>query len=175
MRIITVSGTCSGSGKTTFIERLLKRLKGWSCLKVTVAHKGAACPTGRNCGACDKLNSDFCIVSDDKIIDEKGKDTYRFKKAGAKQVFWLKAQTKKGLKQGLKRAIALVDKSPGLIIEGTSIFKYLDPDLAVLMVRRDLPWKKSARDAFRDLFVIRNSLLSSAVVLFPKRPAVADK
>ncbi len=148
MFIITVSGTHSGVGKTSFIEGLLKQLKGWSCLKVTVMHKGANCPIRRNCGACDKLDSKFCIVTDEKILSEKGKDTHRYKKAGAKQVFWLKAQTKDGLKQGLKKAMTMFTKSNGLIVEGTSVLKYLDPDLAVLIVRKGLPWKDSAKEIF---------------------------
>jgi len=150
MKIITVSGTHSGAGKTLLIEKLLKHLKGWSCLKVTVMHQGASCPIGRNCGACDKLDSQFSIVSDRKILAQKGKDTYRFKKAGARQVLWLKSQTKEGLKQGLKKAIAMFGKSSGLIIEGTSVLKYLDPDLSVLLVRNDLPWKESAKEIFAD-------------------------
>lgn len=150
MKIITVSGTHSGVGKTMFIEKLLKQLKGWSCLKVTLMHQGSNCPIGRNCGACDKLSSEFSIVTDEKILAQKGKDTYRFKKAGASQVFWLKSRTKKGLKQGLKKALAMFDKRSGLIVEGTSVLKYLDPDLAVVIIRKDLPWKNSAKEIFGD-------------------------
>src|SRR3989338_1780581 len=124
MKIITVSGTHSGAGKTTFIERLLKELKGWSALKVTLAHQGSYCPIHRECGACDNLNSNFCIVSDEKILKQKGKDTSRFKKAGARQVLWLKAHPQ-GLRQGLKEAISKFSKTRGLIIEGTSVLKYL--------------------------------------------------
>jgi molybdopterin-guanine dinucleotide biosynthesis protein len=150
MQIITVSGTHSGIGKTLLIEKLLKQLKGWSCLKVTVMHKGTSCPIGRNCGACDNMDSKFCIVTDKKILSQEDKDTYRYKKAGAKKVLWLKAQTKDGLKEGLKKAIAMFDKSKGLIIEGTSILKYLDPDVSVLLVRNDLPWKESAKEIIAD-------------------------
>lgn len=170
MRIVTVSGTCSCSGKTTFIEEMLKRLKGWSCLKVTLAHKGAACPIQRNCGACDKLKTDFCIVTDEKIITQEGKDTHRFKKAGAKQVFWLKAHSDKGLKQGLKKVMSMLDKSAGLIIEGTTIFKHLESDLAVLMVRKDLPWKESAKKVFGGFFRKSDMRFKhNAVVLFSKK------
>lgn len=146
MKIITVSGTHSGIGKTTFIENLLKRqLKGYSCLKVTVAHKGAVCPLQRNCGACDKLDAEFCIVTDEKVLSQKGKDTYRFKKAGSKQVLWLKAQTKEGLRTGLKKSLSLFDKKAGLIIEGTSVLEYLNPDLAIFIIGSDLFWKDSAK------------------------------
>ena len=108
---ITVSGAHSDVGKTTVVERLLKELKGWSCLKVTLLHNGP-CPTGRNCGACDKMSSRFSIVSDKKITEERGKDTWRFKKAGAKKVLWLRAEPA-GLKQGLKKAISMFSAAGG--------------------------------------------------------------
>jgi len=44
----------------------------------------------------------------------------------------------------------MFDKKSGLIIEGTSILKYLDPDVSVLLVRNDLPWKKSAKEIIAD-------------------------
>lgn len=160
MRIITVSGAYSGIGKTTFVEELLKQLKGWSCLKVTFTHKGLSCPIHKNCGACDKLNSEFCIVTDKKILARKGKDTYRFKKAGAKRVLWLKAQTQEGLRQGLKKAMAMFDKSKGLIVEGTSVLKYLHPDLAVFITGEDSPWKESAKE------VLEGGFLSKKKVVF---------
>lgn len=153
MKIIVVSGTHSGVGKTAFIEGLLRRLKGWPCLKVTLTHKGLSCPIHKNCGACDRFDSKFHIVTDKKILTQKGKDTYRFKKAGAKQVLWLKAQTQEGLRQGLKKAIALLSRSKGLIVEGTSVLKYLRPDLAVFIIGKNLPWKESAKEIFEGGFL----------------------
>ncbi|MFH1245926.1 MAG: hypothetical protein V1662_05500 [Candidatus Omnitrophota bacterium] len=153
MKIITVSGAYSGIGKTTFVEELLKRLKGWSCLKVTLRHKGLNCPLHKNCGACDELGSEFHIVIDKKILGQRGKDTYRFKKAGAKQVLWLKARTKEGLKQGLKESLLMLGESKGLIVEGTSVLKYLHPDLAVFITGQDLPWKESAKEIFERGFL----------------------
>lgn len=132
MKIITISASHSGLGKTALVEKLLKKLKGWSALKVTVLHKGM-CPTGRNCGVCNNLSSQFLISGENDIIDEKGKDTQRFKKAGAKQVLWLR--TKPGsLKKGLEEAISKFSaKTMGIIVEGTSIIKYLKPDLAIFL------------------------------------------
>ncbi|MFH1691647.1 MAG: hypothetical protein ABIC68_03635 [Candidatus Omnitrophota bacterium] len=153
MRIITVSGTHSGVGKTTFVEELLGQLKGWSCLKVTFMHKGLSCPIHKNCGACDKLDSAFYIVADEKTLLQQDKDTYRFKRAGAKQVFWLKAQTEEGLKQGWQKAVDMFDGSKGLIVEGTSVLKYLHPDLAVFIIGKDKPWKESAKEIFEGGFL----------------------
>lgn len=150
MRIITVSGAHSSVGKTRVAEMLLRRLKGWSALKVTVLHKGL-CPTGRGaCGVCDRLSSKFSIVSDKKTIEEKGKDTYRFKKAGAKEVFWLRAKPE-GLRQGLKEAVSRFKGSPGLIIEGTSILKYLNPDMAIFVKREHSILKDSAQRVLKKI------------------------
>jgi len=157
MRIITVSGAHSGVGKTAVVEMLLKKLKGWSCLKVTVLHNGL-CPTHRNCGACDKMSSRFSIVSDKKITEEQGKDTWRFKKAGAKKVLWLRAKPT-GLKQGLKKAISMFSAecgkgAQGLIIEGTSVLKYLYPDLAIFVKRDNSLLKDSAKAILKKIDLI---------------------
>lgn len=136
MKIITVSGAQSGVGKTKVAEMLLKKLKGWSAIKVTVAHRGSVCPRHRDCGACERISSDFAIVSDRKIIEQKGKDTQRFKEAGAKDVLWLKAHPQ-GLRQGLKKTLSMLKEARGVIIEGNSILKYLKPDLAIFVKRRD--------------------------------------
>jgi molybdopterin-guanine dinucleotide biosynthesis protein len=157
MRIITVSGAYSGAGKTLVVERLLKIFKDWSALKVTLSHNGL-CPTGRDCGICEKLTSQFSIISDKKIIKTQGKDTWRFKKAGAKKVLWLKAKPA-GLKPGLKKAISMFSAeckkgAQGLIIEGTSVLKYLKPDLAILVRKENSVLKPSAQEVLKKIDLI---------------------
>lgn len=151
-KIITVSGSCSGAGKTTVAEFLLKKLKGWSALKVTVRYNGL-CPTNRDCGVCEKLDSKFSIVADKNIIEEEGKDTQRLKKAGAKQVLWLRAKPN-GLRPGLKQALFKMKGTKGVIIEGTSVLKYLKPDLAIFVGKKDSPFKSSAREVFKKVDLI---------------------
>lgn len=146
MKIITVSGAHSGVGKTQVVEMLLKKLKRWSALKITVSHQGR-CPIGRECGACGKMDSDFLVIGRKDIIEEEGKDTQRFKKAGAERVLWLKAKPQ-GLKKGLKSAISRFKEEKGLIIEGNSALKYLKPDLAIFVRKKnnDGQEKTSASD-----------------------------
>ena len=131
MKIITVSGAYSGIGKTTLIERLLKQLKDWSALKVTLIKDGP-CPRKIPCGICEKQDAVFTIVSARPIINQKGKDTRRMKAAGAKKVLWLKAKPA-GLEEGLKKALARFKGSAGVVIEGTSVLKYLKPDLGIFI------------------------------------------
>lgn len=152
MKIITVSGAHSGVGKTLVAERLLKNLNGWSALKVTVSHN-EACPVNRDCGACDSIDSKFSIVADSSRLNKEGKDTARFKKAGARRVAWLRAKPE-GLKEGLREAIAKFKGQKGLIIEGTSVLKYIKPDLAILVKRKDSVLKSSAKDIFNKVDLV---------------------
>ena len=154
---IIVSGAHSGAGKTLVVERLLKIFKGWSALKVTLSHNGL-CPTGRDCGICEKLTSHFSIISDKKIIKTQGKDTWRLKKAGAQKVLWLRAKPA-GLKQGLKKAISMFfaeggKGAQGLIIEGTSVLKYLKPDLAILVRKENSVLKPSAQEVLKKIDLV---------------------
>lgn len=145
MRIITVSGAQSGVGKTKVAEALLARLKNWSALKVTVTHPRGACPVHKDCPACGQLQSDFSIISNKDIIETEGKDTQRFKSAGAKEVLWLKSKPA-ALERGIKCAISLFKKTKGLIIETNSALKYLKPDLAILVKNKDSVLKPSAKE-----------------------------
>lgn len=131
VKIITVSGSHSGVGKTFLAGRLLRKLKGWSGLKVTVVKEGP-CPRKIACGICQRQEAPFNIISAPRIINQKGKDTQRMKLAGAKKVLWLKAKPE-GLKIGLKKALERFKNVPGVVIEGTSILKYLKPDLSLFI------------------------------------------
>ncbi len=130
MKTIVVSGARSGIGKTFFAQKLLKQLPGWSALKVTVSKKN--CPHERNCGICSEIKNPFYIIKDKDIINQKGKDTSRLKSAGAKQVIWLKARPE-GLKSGLKEAMSEFSSCNGIVIEGTSVLKYIKPDLSIYL------------------------------------------
>lgn len=131
MKIITISGAHSGVGKTTVAEEILGRLRNWSALKVTVVKSGP-CPRKISCGVCKRQNAPFSIVSEARIINQKGKDTQRMKSAGAKKVLWLKARPS-GLKEGLEKSLARLGRCEGVVIEGNSVLKYLKPDLRIFI------------------------------------------
>lgn len=143
--IITVSGAHSGVGKTSLIEGLLKSLKGWGALKVTVTHRERECPVRKGCHTCDELDSGFSIISSKEIIETQGKDTARFKLAGARKVLWLKSKPE-ALKDSLKKAVTLFKKAKGLIIESNSALKYIKPDLALFVKNKNSLLKPSARE-----------------------------
>lgn len=127
MKVIVVSGEQSGVGKTHLAQELLMSLPGWSALKVTVS-KDDGCPHNKSCGICRGVRKPFYIVKDRKVINERGKDTALLKEAGAKQVIWLKAKAE-GLKAGLRKALSEFPGDDGVVIEGTSVLKFLKPDL----------------------------------------------
>lgn len=129
MKTIVVSGEKSGVGKTYLTQKLLRCLPGWSALKITVSKYGG-CPHNRDCGICRGIKRPFYIVKDKNIINQTGKDTARLKESGAKEVIWLKARPE-GLRKGLEKAFSEFSGCRGLIIEGTSVLKFLKPDLNI--------------------------------------------
>lgn len=145
MRIITVSGSKSGVGKTRVVEILLRALKGWSALKITVAHREGECPVRKGCHTCDELDSGFSIVRNKRIIEAYGKDTARFKQAGAKNVLWLRSSPQ-ALEKGIQDALSLFRRAKGLIIESNSALKYIKPDLALFVKNKNSLLKPSARE-----------------------------
>jgi len=153
--IITVSGAHSGVGKTKVVEILLGALKGWGALKVTVTHRGRECPVHKenDCHTCDELKGDFSIIDNKKIIEIKGKDTARFKQAGARKVLWLKSKPE-ALKAGLKKAISFFKKAKGLIIESNSALKYIKPDLALFVKNKNSLLKPSAREIINKIDLV---------------------
>jgi molybdopterin-guanine dinucleotide biosynthesis protein len=129
MRTIVVSGKESGVGKTYVAQRLLNIFSRWGALKVTVSKKGS-CPHGKSCGICGEIKKPFYIIKDSKIINEAGKDTARLKASGAKEVIWLKARPE-GLAEGLNKALVAFSNCDGVVIEGTSVLKFLRPDINI--------------------------------------------
>jgi molybdopterin-guanine dinucleotide biosynthesis protein len=153
MKIITVSGAQSGVGKTAVSEMLLRKLKNWSALKITLKHRDGVCPAHKDCKACDELHSDFSIIGRKDIIEEKGKDTQRLKSAGAKKVLWLRAKPK-ALGSGIEKAISLFKRTNGLVIESNSALKYLKPDLALFVKRKDSILKPSAKEILNKVDIV---------------------
>ncbi len=153
MKTIVIAGAKSGIGKTSLAEKLLCRLPDWSALKVTVK-RGTACPRQQSkCNACRELKKDFEIVEDEEIINQKGTDTARLKEAGAKKVIWLKS-TLKGLETGLEGALRGLNGSKGVVIEGTSVVKYIKPDLLIFIKDDSENLRSGAREAFEKADVI---------------------
>ena len=72
-KIIAVSGSHSGIGKTLLAEYLLSLLQDFAAIKISI--------------------EDFftAVSCDDATIMVPGKDTFRLKTSGAKQVIWVRS------------------------------------------------------------------------------------
>lgn len=133
VKIIVVSGQGSGVGKTYIAQKLLRCLKRWGALKITVSKQ--RCPHNKNCGICAGIKDSFSLIKDRKTINQPGKDTARLKAAGARKVLWLKAKPE-GLKKGLSSALSEFVGCEGVIIEGTSVLKVIKPYLNIHVLAR---------------------------------------
>jgi hypothetical protein len=115
MKIITVSGAFSGCGKTTFARSLLSCLKGYAAIKVTTTDF-------------------FCKVTDSpEEINVAGKDTALFREAGAARVVWVQSPHEE-LEETLSYALNMVGDVPGVVVEGNSPLKHLNPDRAFFVM-----------------------------------------
>jgi hypothetical protein len=131
VKTIVVSGAHSGIGKTRLAEEILGYLPDWSALKVTVKQE-SGCPRDNSCQVCEEIRDEFEIITDSKIIRQKGTDTARLKKAGARRVIWLRANLG-GLQRGLNEAFSLLKKAQGIVIEGNSVLKFVKPDIVIFI------------------------------------------
>jgi dethiobiotin synthetase len=152
MKTIVVSGAHSNIGKTLLAEEIIRSLPGWSALKVTVSRQ-AGCPRMNSCRICSEFKDDFNIVTDRRIINQKGTDTARLKKAGAKKVAWLRANLK-GLKVGLEEAIYYLKDARGIVIEGTSVLRCIKPSLVIYLQDNHKHLRTTARQAQKEADII---------------------
>jgi len=100
-----------------------------------------------------QVSSDFEIVDDKKIICQPGTDTARLKKAGARNVVWLKA-TEKGLRSGLKAALKKLKGADGVVIEGTSVIKHIKPGCLIFLKGDSRSMRPVARMALRKADIV---------------------
>ncbi|MDR4496685.1 MAG: hypothetical protein MRK02_01975 [Candidatus Scalindua sp.] len=163
MKIISVLGTASNVGKTTVALYIIRNLLGSTCnhggqswrladerakrlgaLKITVRHEGV-CPRHSTCDSCDAYGEPFKIVTDDDVIMEGGKDTARLSSSGALKVVWLQTDSNvEGV--GINTALACFDNYDTLIVEGNSLLRVRDVDVAVLVATPSVKkMKRSAR------------------------------
>ena len=154
MKTIVVSGSYSNIGKTLLAEEILHSFRDWSAIKVTLKRKSRCSrKIGNGCRVCKEIKSDFSIITDKKVINQPKTDTARLKKAGAKRVTWLKA-TSKGLKTGLGGALQKLNDSKGVVIEGTSVLRHINPDLTIYLRGKNLDVRASAKEAEKKADII---------------------
>lgn len=134
MRVVTVSGTCSEVGKTTFVCELLARLPGWAAVKVTRGHYRSCGRDPDTCCVSGLLGEEPRVFSDPEDTGPPAKDTGRYWAAGAADVRWV-VVARGQEREGIARALAELGGHPGVIVEGNTVVESLAPDLAVMVAQ----------------------------------------
>lgn len=157
-KIIVIAGESSNCGKTTLLCDLLRDLsrdEPWEAIKLTRGHYRSCGKDPHACCVSHLLGDHPTIRSGREETYVFGKDTGKYWDAGASDVHWA-IVTESQVEQGIRMALSRV-KSPGVLIEGTSALKFIDPDFAVLVARagRENPvkMKPSARRALQEGWV----------------------
>jgi len=134
-KIISVTGAHSGVGKTTLCAILLRTLKGFGAIKYTRTHL-------------------YTSVTDDaELITQKDKDTALMYSAGAEKVVWIRSPSD-SLSGALDIALSKMYGLKGVVIEGNSPVKFLNPDLIIFVMAEDHKIKPSAQDIKKKAHVI---------------------
>jgi molybdopterin-guanine dinucleotide biosynthesis protein len=135
LKIIVVAGTSSNSGKTTLVCEMLRHLtadESWEAIKLSRGHYRSCGKDPQACCVSGLLGNEAVIRSGRAETYTCGKDTGRFWDAGASNVHWVIASDEQ-VESGIHGALARVS-TRGVIIEGTSVLRYLEPALALLAV-----------------------------------------
>lgn len=112
--VITVSGLCSGIGKTTLCRHIVGRLPGVGAVKVTINDRTTE------------------VLDDDASIMVAGKDTWLLKTGGASPVVWVRAQQER-LHEALAEALVRCRGCERLLVEGSSILGHITPCLSFFL------------------------------------------
>lgn len=144
-RIIVIAGTSSNSGKTTLLCDLLRELSAnqtWEAIKLTRGHYRSCGKDPHTCCVSDLLGEQATVHSEREATYVSGKDTARYWDAGAANVHWVIA-TGAQVETGINEALAKVT-APNVIVEGTSLLQFVEPDFTILAVGSDLRKTKAS-------------------------------
>src|SRR3972149_7519078 len=148
MKIISITGTASGVGKTTVAQFLLRHFTGLSALKITTKHEGN-CPRHSDCDLCETMVQPYKISVDPLEINQQGKDTSIFKNSGARKVVWLQTHSE-FLETGIANALTYFNDNDIVVVEGNSFLHTHDADLCVLVTTPGRPRTRQADERVRD-------------------------
>ena len=125
-KVITVSGSHKGVGKTSLSQVLLAHLPRYTAIKITM--------TGKNTG----------VYEDNAHLMVPGTDTFRMKQSGAEKVFWIRA-TDDQIVDLMKQVLGRVGDISGLLIEGNTVLRHLKPTLSCFVTTATLDSMKPSR------------------------------
>ncbi len=148
-KVIVIAGVASNTGKTTLLCDLLHALaphEAWEAIKLTRGHYRSCGKDPHSCCVSHLLGDAPTVRSGRAETYAPGKDTGQYWDAGASNVHWVIA-TDAQVEQGINQALARVHTGR-VLIEGTSLLRFIEPELAILVLRGDeTKLKPSARRA----------------------------
>lgn len=138
--VIGIAGAASNTGKTWLCERLVSTLRKRdlpvTAIKVTRTHV-ATCPRENDgCGVCDSLRQPFEIIEDEDRLFRPGKDTGRYRAAGAETVLWLLVQPMH-LAEGIASLFSKIPAGSLVVAEGNSFVEAVEADHVAMMLSGD--------------------------------------
>jgi hypothetical protein len=173
VRLLSVSGACSRSGKTACAVSLLEALPRGAAAAVkftTTEDVFERCPRGTPCVVCD-IDVPFRIVEDPKVLGEAGTDTERLGRAGARRVLWAIAKqqaAERAWKEVLSRLRQGTPQGEGFVVmEGSTVVGLARPERTVFVVHPFLSpsrWKTTSP-----------ALLAQADLVVVNRPAAETR
>lgn len=178
MKIISIAGTSSETGKTTVGAFIIKAIGGICALKITVRHEGQ-CPKHRDdsCDGCTyEENSLFRIITNPATLTEPGKDTARYIAAGAPRVVWLQTNSECA-REGIRRALKHFDSEATVLVEGNRFLAIREADMAIMVISPGLEKiKRTATEILGkiDLFIINKRADHSAEDISATRARLAS-
>jgi molybdopterin-guanine dinucleotide biosynthesis protein len=117
MKVITVSGSRKGVGKTRLCTFFLSHLEGrLAAIKFTTSER----------------YKQPIITDDPKEVAVEGKDTCAFKSARAHKVIWVRT-SREDLKKAASKALKLSEGCDVVVVEGGEVIEYLCPDVSVYL------------------------------------------
>jgi hypothetical protein len=158
--LVSISGSCSRSGKTAAAVSLLAAMPPGRATAVkftTTEDVFDRCPRGTTCVVCD-IDVPFRIIEDPQVLGQSGTDTARLAGAGATRVIW--AIARHSAVADAWAAVRARLATDGLVVmEGSTITAHARPDLHLAVVHPHLAperWKATTEGclAAADLVVL---------------------
>lgn len=133
-QMVLIGATGRNSGKTTLALQIIHAFKDTlpvvAFKLITIRIHGDICPRGgQGCGICQGLKGSFDITLE---TGTGTKDTMVLKKAGANQVYLIRAY-KENLREALEEALKLVPKDALILCESNSVRLVAEPALFVMI------------------------------------------
>jgi hypothetical protein len=133
-QMVLIGATGRNSGKTTLALQIIHAFKDTlpvvAFKLITIRNQGDICPRGgQGCGICQGLKGSFDITLE---TGTGTKDTMLLKKAGANQVYLIRAY-KENLREALEEALKLLPKDSLILCESNSVRLVAEPALFVMI------------------------------------------